>query len=125
MVIRLIAPGLRVLFLGAAALSKYALAELLSTVAPTNLQANIVQIMGETGKAFPAPLASLLQETHYSQLLITPAALTPRQRKAGATPVITSLPPDVQPDTVIQMAQVGTLAISSDGNGWSVNANTT
>ena len=125
LVIRLIAPGLSVLFLGAAAMSKYALSELASTIAPSYLQANIVQVMGETGKAFPAELAPLLQETHYSRLLITPAALTPRQRKAGTNPLITSLPPGVASDTVIQTAQVGTLAISSNGNGWSVDANTT
>lgn len=56
LVIRLVAPGLRILFLGAAAMSKFALSGLLATINASYLQADIVQGMGETGKAFPAQL---------------------------------------------------------------------
>ncbi|HLI09848.1 MAG TPA: ComEC/Rec2 family competence protein [Ktedonobacteraceae bacterium] len=125
LVIRLLAPGLSILFLGAAAMSTFALSGLLETINAHYLQADIVQVMGETGKAFPAQLATLLQETHSERLIITSAALTPKQRKAGATPVIASLPSGVTPDNVIQTAQVGTVIITAENSGWSVNSDTT
>ncbi len=125
LVVRLVAPGLSILFLGAAAMSKFALAGLLATINASYLQANIVQVMGETGKVFPAQLATLLQESHAARLIITPAALTPAQRKAGILPVMTSLPAGITPDEVIQTAQVGTMTISDENNGWSVNLDTT
>lgn len=125
LIIRLAAPGHSILFLGAAAMSKYALSGLMATLNASYLQADIVQAMGETGKAFPAPLATLWQESHATRLILTPAALTPKQRKAGLTPLITSLPSGVTPGEVIQMAQMGTLTISDENNGWSVNVDTT
>ncbi len=125
LVIRLVMPGLSVLFLGAAAMSKFALSGLLATINTSYLQADIVQVMGEAGKAFPAQLTTLLQETHSSRLIITPAALTPKQRKAGTNPLITSFPSGVAPDDVIQTAQLGTVTISDENNGWSVNSDTT
>jgi competence protein ComEC len=125
LVIRLVAPGLSILFLGAAAMSKFALAGLLATINASYLQANIVQVMGETGKVFPAQLTTLLQESHAAQLIITPAALTPQQRKAGLTPLSTALPAGMSADEVIQTAQVGTMTISDGNNGWSVNSGTT
>jgi hypothetical protein len=125
LVVRLVAPGLSILFLGAAAMSKFALAGLLATINASYLQANIVQVMGETGKVFPAQLTTLLQESHAARLIIMPAALTPAQRKAGILPVMTSLPAEIPPDEVMQTAQVGTMTISDGNNGWSVNLDTT
>ncbi len=52
LVVRLVAPHFKMLFLGAAALSKYALSGLLSTIEPGYLQADVVQVVGEAGKAF-------------------------------------------------------------------------
>src|SRR5947209_5706910 len=45
LIVRLITPGLRLLFLGASAMSKYALNGLLSDIAPDYLQAEIVQVV--------------------------------------------------------------------------------
>src|SRR5260221_13593077 len=85
LVVRLVAPHFKMLFLGAAALSKYALSGLLSTIEPGYLQADVVQVVGEAGKAFPTELSSVLQIAHPSLLIITPAALSPKLRKAGVT----------------------------------------
>ena len=121
LVIRLVAQGRSILFLGAAAMSKFALSGLLATINASYLQADIVQVMGESGKAFPTQLATLWQESHATRLIITPAALTPKQRKTGMTPLITSLPAWVTADEVTQTTQVRTLTISDENNGWSVN----
>ena len=121
LVMRLIAPGFRMLLLGAAALSKYALNEIVSTVDPGYLQANVVQIVGEAGKAFPAPLGSVLSLAHPSRLVITPAMLSAALRKAGQSTVITPTPFAGTSWQVVQTAQVGTVVISSSGSGWTLN----
>jgi beta-lactamase superfamily II metal-dependent hydrolase len=120
LILRLVAPGFRMLFLGAAAWSKYDLNELLSTNDPGFLQANVVQIVGEVGKAFPGPLRSVLQLTHPSYLVISPAALNAKQRKAGQTSIITPVPFAGSSWQVIQTAQGNTTEISSSGSGWNL-----
>jgi hypothetical protein len=109
------------LLLGSAALSKYALSGLLTTVDPGYLKANMVQVVGEVGKVFPAELNSVLQIASPSLLLITPAALSSKLSKAGITSTV--LPPQFVngPWQVIQTAQVGTTALSTSGSGWNVN----
>jgi hypothetical protein len=74
---------LSMLLLGAAALSKYALAGLLADIAPTYFQADIVQVVAEVGKAVPAELGTVLQAARPSFLLISPAALSAKLRKGG------------------------------------------
>ena len=85
------------------------------------LHANIVQVVGEVGKAFPTELTHILQLASPSMLLITPAALSSKLSKAGITSTV--LPPQFVngPWQVIQTAQVGTTALSSSGSGWNVN----
>src|SRR6266699_1476601 len=63
--------------------SKFALNGLLAGIDQSYLQGNIVQITGEVGKDFPAELSAVLQAAHPSQLVITPGALSAKQRKAG------------------------------------------
>jgi beta-lactamase superfamily II metal-dependent hydrolase len=132
LVIRLLAPGLHLLLLGASAQSKFALSGLLSTIDPSYLQADVVQVVGEVGKGFPVELADVLQAAHPSLLLITPASLSPKQRKAGVTSTV--LPASAMdlgtiPSSwhIVQTADLGTLEISrdvslppSDGSGWSL-----
>ncbi|HEX6478156.1 MAG TPA: hypothetical protein VF043_04870, partial [Ktedonobacteraceae bacterium] len=108
------------LLLGAAALSKYALNELLSTPDPGFLQANVVQIAGEVGKAFPGPLSSVLQLAHPSTVVISPPVLNAKQRKAGQTSIITPAPFAGASWQVIQTAQADTVEISSTGSGWNL-----
>src|SRR6266568_9429989 len=87
LIVRLVSPGLRVLLVGTAALSKYALTGLMN-IDPGYLQADVVQIVGEAGKAFPSELSAVLQAAHPSLLVITPAKL----RKAGETSTLVSPP---------------------------------
>jgi competence protein ComEC len=123
MAIRLIAPGLRLLLLGDTALSKYALQGLLSNIDPRYLASDAVQLDGDAGKAFPSALDTLLTIVHPSSVIISPAALTPKQRKAGTSSIVSGT--DAQwllqgPWQVFQTAQVGTLVLGSDGQAWSI-----
>src|SRR5437660_5397405 len=52
LVVRLSAPGLHMLLLGATALSKHAMTGLLSDTASQYLKADIIQVVAEAGKAF-------------------------------------------------------------------------
>ena len=123
---RLSTPNFKMLFIGATAMSKYALTELLSTIAPSYLQADIVQLVAEAGKDFPSALGTILQEAKPSYVVITPAGLTAKQRKANTSPIIT-LPPVLTQlkAQVEQTAQVavgtGTLEISDDSSDWNVH----
>src|SRR5712664_1671147 len=80
-----------------------------------------VQVVGEAGKAFPTELSSVLQIAHPSLLMITPAALSPKLRKAGVTSTILPVQFAGVPWQVIQTAQSGTMQISSSISGWNVS----
>ena len=124
LIVRLITPGLRLLFLGASAMSKYALNGLLSDIAPDYLRAEIVQIVAEVGKAFPTELSDLLQEVKPSVIVITPAALSAKQRKDGTASVINPLPSALSRGAtwqIEQTAQVGTIEFNCSNRGWSMN----
>ena len=122
LIVRLVDPHFRMLLLGAAALSTYALNGLLSTIDPSYLRADVVQVVGEVGKDFPKELSNVLQVAHPSLIVITPAALGPKLRKAGVTSTI--LPPQFVNESwqVLQTAQEGTIEISSSTNGWNIQA---
>ena len=122
LIMRLVAPHFSMLFLGTAALSKYALNGLLTTIDHGYLQATIVQVVGEVGKAFPTELSTVLQLASPSLIIITPAALSSKLSKAGTTSTI--LPPQFvnQSWQVTQTAQAGTTGISSSASGWNISA---
>ncbi len=123
MVVRLLAPGLRLLLVGDAALSKYALEDgILSTIDKSYLAADVVQLVGDTAKTYPAALNTLLAAAHPSLVVVTPAQLSPKMRKAGASSVLASLSFAGGPWQVVQTAQVGTFDISSSASGWSTQA---
>jgi competence protein ComEC len=124
LVARLVAPHLSMLLLGAAALSKYALSGLLTSIEPAYLHADVVQVVGEVGKDFPIELSNILQIAHPSLIIITPAALSPKLRKAGITSTV--LPPQFVNGSwqVIQTAQMGTMEITSSTTGWTMSSNT-
>src|SRR3989440_3449718 len=126
LILRLVAPGLHMLLVGETALSKYALSGLLTTIDKSYLQAEVVQLVAETGKTFPTALQEVLQLAHPSTVVITPAILPSKLRnKAGATTVLT--PASLQPINgawqIEQTAQMGTLELSSNGSGWTISAN--
>ncbi len=126
LIVRLLAPGLRMLLLGATSLSKYALTGLLATVDSSYLAADIVQLTGEAGKAFPAELPAVLQAIHPSLVIISPAELSTKLRKAGASSVLSL--PSLQPISgtwqIAQTAQIGTIEINSDEHGWTMRTDT-
>jgi competence protein ComEC len=124
LIFRLVAPGLRVLFLGAAALSSYALAGIMTGLDPAYLQADIVQIVGEAGKAFPGTLSSVLAAAHPLRLVITPAALSPKLRKAGYGTTVTPPSAGAASWQTFQTAQLGTLEISSNDSEWNMSVDT-
>ena len=124
MAIRLLAPGMRLLLLGDTALSKYALQGLLGDINPIYLSADVVQLVGEVGKTFPSELNTLLGTVRPSLLVVSPAALSARLRKAGANSVLsTTSAPAIFSSSwqTIQTAQVGTLVIGSDGQKWAIS----
>ena len=120
LVMRLLAPGLRMLLLGATSLSKYALTGLLTTVDHHYLAADVVQMIGDAGKAFPAELHTVLQAIHPSLVVISPAALSAKQRKAGASSVLSALSAISGTWQIAQTAQTGTIALSSNASGWTM-----
>ena len=122
LIVRLLAPGLHMLLLGATALSKYALAGLLATVDQRYLTADIVQFIGDAGKAFPAELQTILRVVHPSLVIISPAALSAKLRKAGATSVLTSLQSVSGTWQIVQTAQTSTIEISSNEHGWTMRS---
>jgi hypothetical protein len=85
------------------------------------LQANVVQIVGEAGKTFPAALSNILQLAHPSLLVITPAMLSAKLRKAGQSSVISPAPFAGAPWRVIQTAQLDHVEITSSSNGWNLS----
>ncbi|HEU5230833.1 MAG TPA: ComEC/Rec2 family competence protein, partial [Ktedonobacteraceae bacterium] len=126
LILRLLAPGLRMLFVGAAAQSDYALSGLLSSVNTNDLQADIVQFVEENNQPVATGLAATLQQAHPRLLVMTPALLA---KKHQTTPAGTTIPTDGPIQSlsnqaawqVIQTAQVGTIEISSNAAGWSMN----
>jgi ComEC/Rec2-related protein len=125
MVIRLVLPGLHILLLGAAAQSSYALLGLITELDADYLRAEVVQIAGETSKAVPAELGTVLQQAHARYLIVTPAALSSRQRKSGQ-PSSPALPALVAGGTwrTIATARVGTVEIVCNQHSWTFNNST-
>ncbi len=123
LIVRLLAPGLRLLLLGAASMSKFALSGIVNSISSSYLQADIVQLVAEAGKNFPSELSAVLQAAHPSVLVITPAALTPKQRKAHMTSIVSTLPQALASPSwqVVQTAQAGTLEITGSNQGWTMN----
>ena len=112
------------LLLGAAAFSTYALHGLPATITSDYLRADIVQVVSEVGKRLPAALSTILQLIRPSQVIVTPAALSNRQRKAGlTTAILDPLPPELVDSSwqTVQTAQVGSLEITTGNQGWSLN----
>ncbi len=130
LIFRLVAPGLHMLLLGAAAQSNYALEGVLTSTDMSDLRAEIVQLVAESNQPLPTGLMAALQQAHPRLLVITPALIAKRQ-KAGsagtaATPddIVARLSSNQANWQVIQTAQVdqvGTLEISSSITGWNMN----
>ncbi|HEV2661713.1 MAG TPA: ComEC/Rec2 family competence protein, partial [Ktedonobacteraceae bacterium] len=119
LIVRIVTPGLRLLLLGASAQSKYALTGLLNDVATPYLQADVVQIVDEVGTA--EALNIVLQRSHPAVLLLSPSSV--KQRKGSQQAPAFTLKNTVgwNATQVIRTAQEGTVTLSSDQSGWSMN----
>ncbi|GHO91797.1 hypothetical protein KSF_018450 [Reticulibacter mediterranei] len=121
LIVRVQAPGMHTLLLGAAAQSQYALTGLLMNLTSSYLEADIVQIVGEINKTYPTALQEVLRKAHPTALIITPPSVRANQSK-GSDPVASNPLPATETDCqVIQTAQTGTVEIESNADGWNVN----
>ncbi len=124
LIVRIVAPGVHVLLLGAAAQSSYALSGLGADLAPGYLQAEVVQMMGKVNKPYSLALGNILQKAHPTMLIITPPLLRAKQSKGVTTESPTPpqlVLPTVSGCQIIQTAQTGTVEIESTTVGWSMN----
>jgi competence protein ComEC len=122
LVLRLVSPGLRLLLLNTAALSEYALQTLTLDLPPGFFQAEVVQLVGEEGKAFPPALRTLLTLAHPSLLLLT---LLPSHKRLRTSPQVampTPLAALAGPWEILQNQQTSALEIQSTGHGWGIHA---
>jgi competence protein ComEC len=122
LVLRLTAPGVTLLLLGAAAQSSYALEGLLA-LSPTTLpQADIIQIMGDTGKTPTTDLAALVQQVHSRLVVVTPAQIQTKKQQISPSRSIPFSPLVVSgPTRILQTQQTGTLEIKSTLAGWHIS----
>jgi competence protein ComEC len=120
LILRIVTPGLRLLLLGAGAQSTYALSGLLDTIDTTYQQAEVVQMIEETGSPFPKELDNVLQRANPTLLLMTPAAPSKKQN-AGIPSTSLQQKRVWQNIPTLRTAQVGTVQISNDQHGWSAN----
>jgi competence protein ComEC len=122
LIVRVVTPGMRLLLLSASAQSKYALTGLLNDVATPYLQADVVQIVEDAST--PEELSTVLQRSHPAVLLMSPASVV-KQRKGGKQAQPSSLPLKDNIGwkiaQIVQTAREGTVELSSDQSGWSMN----
>lgn len=121
LILRLVTPGVRVLLLGTTAQSSYALTGLLQTVNRYSLHAEVVQVIGESGKMFPEELEQVLQYAQPSFLVVTPASLNAKERKRNQSFSAPSLG-TLSHWRPLLTAQTGTLEVSSSTSGWTMEA---
>jgi competence protein ComEC len=119
LIVRIVTPGLRLLLLSASAQSKYALTGLLNDVATPYLQADVVQIVDEAGTA--EALNTVLQRSHPTVLLMTPSSVKQRKGSQQASVLTLKNTAGWNAAQVIRTAQEGTVELSSDQSGWSMN----
>lgn len=119
LIVRLVSPRLRVLFVNAAALSEYALKTLLATFPPDALRADIVQLSGDAHRTLPASLSELLPLAHPSLLFVTSTSSSRSTRAPATEPPGTTLATlTAGPWRVVQAQDVDSLEISSTIHGW-------
>ncbi len=126
LILRLVAPGLRLLLLGASAQSTYALTNMPTSVTGSALQADIVQFVVERSKGIPTALTDIIQQARPSLLVATPAALPAKQRQEGTerdslSRLVQLLGPTI---AVVQTAQSGACEVLSNTSGWTMYSET-
>ena len=122
LIIRLVAPRLRVLLLGAAAQSSYALKGLIEQFPSNSLQSEIVQIMGEKNKKLTPEMETIMQEAQPALVIVTPGQLSAAQKKAPQPPSADTIQkqPALAGRQVVRTEQVGSVEIRSSSMGWTM-----
>jgi hypothetical protein len=115
LVIRILTPFMRVLLLGVAAESRYALQGLLASLDASVMQAEVVQIEGEESTPFASLLQPFLAKTHAMLLIETPAAASSRQKKRQAS--VPHVPLVLSGSLVVQTREMGSFTVTSDVHG--------
>lgn len=122
LVLRLVAPGVTLLLVGAVAQSSYALEGLLSLSPTSLLQADVIQIMGDTGKTPTTDLAALVQQVHPALIIVTPAQMQTRKKTTSPPRGTQLLSSAISGQTkILQTQQTGTLEIKSTLAGWHIS----
>ena len=122
LIIRLLAPGLRVLLLGAAAQSSYALKGLTEQFPSNSLQSEIVQIMGEQNTEPVPEMETIMQEAQPALVIVTPGQLSAAQKKAPQSSSVDTIEkqPALAGRQVLRTGQVGSVEIRSSSMGWTM-----
>ena len=122
LIIRLIAPGLRLLLLGAAAQSRYALMGLAEQLPADALRSEIVQIIGEKNKELAPELGAILQKVQPALVIITPEEMSAAQKKAPPSTDEIQKQPALADMQVVRTEQVGSVEIRNSPTGWTMQA---
>jgi beta-lactamase superfamily II metal-dependent hydrolase len=118
LILRLIVPGLRILLLGSAAQSRYALMGLAEQIPSNVLGAEIVQIIGEKNKEPLPELKAILQKARPAVVIVTPEEMSAAQKKMpSSTNEQLSLFTDMQ---MIRTDQAGSVEVRSSSTEWTI-----
>jgi beta-lactamase superfamily II metal-dependent hydrolase len=120
LIMQLVAPGLRILFLGASAESNYALTGLADGSPSNTLQSEIVQIVGEKNKELTPELGEVLKKAQPAFVIITPGALSAAQKKT-LTIDTTAPQPVFAGMHVVETGLAGSIEIISSATGWNID----
>ncbi|GHO43185.1 ComEC/Rec2 family competence protein [Ktedonospora formicarum] len=115
LVIRLIMPGLKLLLLSVAGASTYALQGILSSIQPSDLHADIVQVESAISKPYPSVLRTLFERAQPSILVVSPVGSRGSTQTAENNKLYFSTFDDLQ---IWSVADVGALAIRRTDQGW-------
>jgi competence protein ComEC len=112
LVLRIVTPSMRLLLLGVAAESRYAVQGLLTSVDERYMQADVVQVEEEGSTPFASSLPTLLEKTQAPLLIETPAGNS-RQTTHKESPSL----PITGIENIIQTQETGSLEIASSTQG--------
>ncbi len=123
LIFRLITPGLRLLFLGVAAQSNYALSGLQAQMMDNSQPDEIVQIVYGAGQPVTNNLQAIIKQVHPSLLVVTPPSTRSTKTSLSIPPnaIQTTFSPILLNMRIMPTVQTGDVDIVSNGHAWQVN----
>ncbi|GCE17588.1 hypothetical protein KDK_13880 [Dictyobacter kobayashii] len=118
LIIRLIAPGIRLLLLGTAAQSQYTLSQLTSQSTDSSWQADIVQIVADGNQPILKELVPLVQRANPSLLIVTPPSIRLKKQTSSSTQI--KLPDALSHIPSLSTIKAGAIEITGNIQGWKV-----